>query len=168
MGDFIHKPVLMAEVLEGLQIQQGSLCLDGTVGGGGHAAAMLKASAPNGRLLGCDRDGNAIAAARARLSEFRGRFEIRQGNYADIGEWVEAGSCDIVLLDLGVSSPQLDEAERGFSFQQDGPLDMRMDQTRGQTAADLVNRLETGRIGQDFLEVRGRNGIAAVCAGHCV
>jgi 16S rRNA (cytosine1402-N4)-methyltransferase len=153
--DFIHKPVLMAEVLECLQIKPGSLCLDGTVGGGGHAEAILKASAPNGRLFGCDRDGNAVAAARERLSAFPGRFEIRQGNYADMAEWLQPESCDAVLLDLGVSSPQLDKAERGFSFQQDGPLDMRMDQSQGPTAADLLNRLDAEELAGIFWEYGG-------------
>jgi 16S rRNA (cytosine1402-N4)-methyltransferase len=155
VADFIHKPVLMAEVVESLQIKPGSLCLDGTVGGGGHAAAILKASAPNGRLIGCDRDGSAVAAAKARLSEFAGRFEIRQGNYADMAEWVEPESCDGVLLDLGVSSPQLDEPGRGFSFQQDGPLDMRMDQRQGATAADLLNRLGADELAKIFWEYGG-------------
>jgi 16S rRNA (cytosine1402-N4)-methyltransferase len=155
VAEFIHKTVLMTEVVESLRIRPGSLCLDGTVGGGGHAAAILKASAPNGRLLGCDRDGNAVAAARARLSEFPNRFEIRQGNFADVGEWIEPESCDAALLDLGVSSPQLDEAERGFSFQQDGPLDMRMDQTKGPTAADLLNRLDADELAKIFWEYGG-------------
>ena len=167
MADFIHKPVLVAEVVESLQIRPGSVCLDGTVGGGGHAAAILKASAPNGRLFGCDRDGSAVAAAKARLSEFAGRFEIRQGNYADLAEWMEPESCDGVLLDLGVSSPQLDEPGRGFSFQQDGPLDMRMDQRQGSTAADLLNAAGRGGIGEDFLGIRRRKGFAPCGAGDC-
>jgi 16S rRNA (cytosine1402-N4)-methyltransferase len=155
VADFIHKPVLMAEVVESLQIRPGSLCLDGTVGGGGHAEAILKASAPNGRLFGCDRDGSAVAAARARLSGFAGRFEIRQGNYADAAEWIEPESCDAALLDLGVSSPQLDEPGRGFSFQQDGPLDMRMDQSQGPTAADLLKRLGADELAKIFWEYGG-------------
>jgi 16S rRNA (cytosine1402-N4)-methyltransferase len=155
VAGFIHKPVLVAEVLENLHIKPGSLCLDGTVGGGGHAAAILTASAPNGRLLGCDRDGNAIAAAKERLSGFPGRFELRQGNYADVADWVAADSCDGVLLDLGVSSPQLDKAERGFSFQEDGPLDMRMDQTQGLTAADLLARLSADELARIFWEYGG-------------
>ena len=145
----------MAEVVENLQIQPGSMCLDGTVGGAGHAAAILTASAPNGRLIGCDRDGSAIEAARARLSEFPGRFEIRQGNYADMTEWVAPESCDAVLLDLGVSSPQLDGAGRGFSFQQDGPLDMRMDPSQGPTAADLLGRLDADELAKIFWEYGG-------------
>ena len=155
MADFIHKPVLMAEVLESLQIRPGSLCLDGTVGGGGHAEAILKAGAPSGRLFGYDRDRNAVAAATARLSAFPGRFEIRQGNYENMAEWVGAESCDGVLLDLGVSSPQLDEAGRGFSFQQDGPLDMRMDQRQGATAADLLKKLDAEELARIFWEYGG-------------
>ena len=155
MAEFIHKPVLIAEVLEGLRVRPGSRVIDGTVGGGGHAAEILKASAPTGYLAGCDRDGNAILAARERLSGFRGRFELRQGNYADLAQWVEADSCDGVLLDLGVSSPQLDHAGRGFSFQEDGPLDMRFDQTRGLTAADLVARLSAEELAKIFWKYGG-------------
>ena len=155
MADFIHKPVLLAEVLEYLRIRPGSLCLDGTVGFGGHAEAILRASAPNGRLFGCDRDGSAVAAATARLSAFPGRFEVRQGNYADMAGWVAADSCDAVLLDLGVSSAQLDQPERGFSFQQDGPLDMRMDQGRGPTAADLLSRLDADELAGIFWKYGG-------------
>jgi 16S rRNA (cytosine1402-N4)-methyltransferase len=155
VAGFIHKPVLVAEVVESLQVRPGILSLDGTVGGGGHAAAILKASAPNGRLFGCDRDGSAVEAARARLSEFAGRFEIRQGNYADLTEWIEPESCDGALLDLGVNSPQLDEAGRGFSFQQDGPLDMRMDQRRGPTAADLLSQLDADELAKIFWEYGG-------------
>jgi 16S rRNA (cytosine1402-N4)-methyltransferase len=151
---FLHKPVLLAEVLENLQVRPGRTFLDGTVGGGGHAEAILKASAPNGRLFGCDRDGIAVEAARARLSQFAGRLEIRQGNYADVGEWIERESCDGVLLDLGVSSPQFDRPERGFSFQ-DGPLDMRMDPRQGATAADLVNDWSGEELARIFWEYGG-------------
>jgi 16S rRNA (cytosine1402-N4)-methyltransferase len=103
-------------------------------------------------LSGCDRDGVAIEAARQRLAEFAGRFEIRQGNFAALADWVPANSCDGVLLDLGVSSVQLDVAERGFSFQSDGPLDMRMDQTQGITAADLVNGATAHELARIFWE----------------
>jgi len=130
---------MMAEVLDALKPRTGGRYADGTLGGAGHAAAILAASSPAGWLSGCDRDGVAIEAARERLAEFAGRFEIRQGNYADFAEWIPKASCDGVLLDLGVSSPQLDVAERGFSFMQDAKLDMRMDQSQGMTAADLVN-----------------------------
>src|SRR5271157_397626 len=112
---------MVAEVLAALNPRPGGRYADGTIGGAGHAAAILAASSPTGWLCGCDRDGAAIEAAGKRLAEFAGRFELRQGSFADLADWVERDSCDGVLLDLGVSSPQLDEAERGFSFQQDGP-----------------------------------------------
>jgi 16S rRNA (cytosine1402-N4)-methyltransferase len=139
-----------AEVLEALRPSPASLFADGTVGGGGHAAALLQASAPTGRLVGCDRDGMAAEAATARLSEFAGRFELRQGNFAELADWVEPGSCDGVLLDLGVSSPQLDLPERGFSFQEDGPLDMRQDQRQELTAAKLINEAEPEELAGIF------------------
>jgi 16S rRNA (cytosine1402-N4)-methyltransferase len=106
-------------------------------------------------LCGCDRDGVAIEAARGSLAEFAGRFELRQGNFSDMAEWVPAGSCDGVLLDLGVSSMQLDEAERGFSFQQDGPLDMRMDRRQAVTAASVVNEASAEELATIFWELGG-------------
>ena len=137
-------------MLEALRPSPASLVADGTVGGGGHAAALLRASAPTGRLVGCDRDGMAVAAATARLSEFAGRFEIRQGNFADLADWLGPESCDGVLLDLGVSSPQLDLPERGFSFQEDGPLDMRFDQRQELTAAKLINEADAEELAGIF------------------
>jgi 16S rRNA (cytosine1402-N4)-methyltransferase len=116
---------------------------------------MLATSSPDGWLFGCDRDGAAVEAAKRRLAEFAGRFEVRQGDFADLSEWVPAGSCDGVLLDLGVSSPQLDSAERGFSFQQEGPLDMRMDQRQAMTAADLVNTAGADELAKFFWEFGG-------------
>src|SRR5580658_7829465 len=139
-----------AEVLQALRPSPGSLIADGTVGGGGHAAALLRASAPTGRLVGCDRDGMAVEAAKARLSEFTGRFEIRQGNYAELADWLEPESCEGVLLDLGVSSPQLDLPERGFSFQEDGPLDMRFDRRQELTAAKLLNEADAEELAGIF------------------
>ncbi len=141
---------MMAEVLAALQPKQGGQYADGTLGGAGHAAAVLAASSPDGRLLACDRDGVALQAATKRLAEFVGRFELRRGNYADLSEWIPAGSCDGCLLDLGVSSPQLDEAERGFSFQNDGPLDMRMDTRQPVTAATLLNVESAEEIAKIF------------------
>src|SRR5438445_3694378 len=103
---------MVAEVLDTLKPKPGGRFADGTVGGGGHAAAMLAASSPTGWLSGCDRDGDAVEAATQRLAEFAGRFEIRQGNFTELAKWVGVGCCDGVLLDLGVSSWQLDTAER--------------------------------------------------------
>lgn len=141
---------MMAEVLDALRPRPGGRYADGTLGGAGHAAAILAASSPNGWLFGCDRDGVAVEAAQRRLAEFAGRFEIRRANYAELDQWVPAGSCDGVLLDLGVSSPQLDAAERGFSFQQDGPLDMRMDTRQTLTAAQLVNGVSAEELATIF------------------
>jgi len=112
----------------------------------------LAASSPTGWLFGCDRDGDALAAATARLAEFAGRFELQRGNFGDLAEWLPADGCDGVLLDLGVSSPQLDRAERGFSFQADGPLDMRMDDRQPLTAAGLVNTAGAEELARIFWE----------------
>ena len=155
MAPFAHRPVMMAEVLAALAPRPGGRYADGTVGGGGHAAAVLEASGPDGWLWGCDRDATALAAASLRLAPFAGRFELRRGNFADLASWVPAGSCDGALLDLGVSSPQLDDAGRGFSFQSDGPLDMRMDREQSLTAADLVNELEAEALAKLFWELGG-------------
>jgi 16S rRNA (cytosine1402-N4)-methyltransferase len=153
--NYNHKPVMVAEVLAALRVKPGGRYADGTIGGGGHAAVILTASAPTGWLSGCDQDGAAIEAALERLAEFAGRFEIRRGNFAELADWVAAGSCDGLLLDLGVSSPQLDSAERGFSFQQDGPLDMRMDTRQSLTAAELVNTLDADELAKIFWEFGG-------------
>jgi 16S rRNA (cytosine1402-N4)-methyltransferase len=106
-------------------------------------------------LSGCDRDGDAVEAAKRRLSEFAGRFEIRRGNFSEVADWVPAGSCDGIVYDLGVSSPQLDVAGRGFSFQQEGPLDMRMDSRQTMTAADLVNGASAEELAKILYEFGG-------------
>jgi 16S rRNA (cytosine1402-N4)-methyltransferase len=152
---FVHQPVLLAEVLAVLKPVAGERYADGTIGGGGHAAAILAASSPTGWLYGCDRDGDAVEAARGRLAEFAGRFEIRQDRFAGLTGWVPLGSCAGVLLDLGVSSPQLDEAGRGFSFQKDGPLDMRMDRRQGLTAAEFVNTVAVEDLARVLWELGG-------------
>lgn len=153
MPAFVHKSVLLAEVLEALQPKTGGKYFDGTLGGAGHAIAILQASAPDGWLFGMDRDGAALEAAQVRLAEFAGRCEFRHGNYAEVAEWVPAGGCDGALLDLGVSSPQLDEAERGFSFQAEGPLDMRMDRRQARTAADWVNGEDEHALARIFWQL---------------
>jgi len=145
---------MVAEVLAALSPRAGCRVADGTVGGAGHACAILAASSPSGWLYGCDRDGAAVEAATKRLNEagFAGKFEIRRGNYSELTDWVPAGSCDGVLLDLGVSSPQIDDADRGFSFQNDGPLDMRMDLRQSLTAAELVNSWNETELARVFWE----------------
>lgn len=150
---FAHQPVLLAEVLEALRPRSGGSYADGTVGGAGHTTAILAASSPSGWVYGCDRDGVALAAAQERLAEFTGRFELRRGSFSELMDWVPSRSCDGVLLDLGVSSPQLDEAGRGFSFQQDGPLDMRMDTRQAVTAAQLVNESSADELARIFWEL---------------
>lgn len=145
----------MAEVLAALRPGAGGVFVDGTVGGAGHAEAILRASSPDGRLYGCDRDAAAVEASQRRLAPFRGRFEVRQGHYRELAGWVQPGSCDGLLLDLGVSSPQLDEAERGFSFQRDGPLDMRMDTRQSLTASMLVNESSVEELARWFSELGG-------------
>jgi 16S rRNA (cytosine1402-N4)-methyltransferase len=147
---------MVAEVLEALTLRPGGRYADGTVGGAGHAAGILAASSPTGWLSGCDRDGAAVEAAEKRLAEkFAGRFEIRRGNFTEMAGWIPAASCDGVLLDLGVSSPQLDSPERGFSFQHNGPLDMRMDDRQPLRAADLVNGASTEDLAKIFWEYGG-------------
>lgn len=147
--------MLLQEAVSALRPSTGGRYVDGTLGGAGHAAAVLRASSPTGWLYGCDRDGTALAAAMAVLAEFSGRFEIRQGNFADLADWVPAESCDGVLLDLGVSSPQLDEPERGFSLKRDGPLDMRFDPRAGLTAAEWLKATPVDEMSRVFWEYGG-------------
>ncbi|MFN2272832.1 MAG: 16S rRNA (cytosine(1402)-N(4))-methyltransferase RsmH [Anaerolineae bacterium] len=144
-GASIHIPVLFQMVLDGLQVRPGGRYIDATVGGGGHAAGILEASSPNGRLLGLDRDPAAVKAAGMRLASFGERVVLVHSSFGRLAEVAHARhfvSVDGILFDLGFSSLQLAGAERGFAFMADGPLDMRFDpQSGGATAADLVNDL---------------------------
>lgn len=160
MTQLQHVTVLLQEAVDALVTNPAGFYVDGTFGRGGHSALVLQQLSPEGRLLGIDKDLTAIAVANARFAD-EARFAIAHGSFAELAELIEArgmtGKVDGVLLDLGVSSPQLDEAERGFSFQNDGPLDMRMDQTRGQSAADWVNNAtedEIARVIKEFGEER--------------
>lgn len=136
-----HQPVLLAEALELLAVKPGGRYVDGTVGLGGHAEALLQASAPSGVLLAVDRDSEALAAAEERLRPWGDRVRLEHGDYREIPRLLKDQRADGILLDLGMSSLQLDSSDRGFSFRAEGPLDMRMDRSQGQTAAELVNRL---------------------------
>lgn len=151
-----HIPVLFHEVLAGLQVKPGGHYIDGTVGAGGHAWGILRASGPDGLLLGIDADPAAIAVARQRLAEFGPRVTLVEGNFADLREIAVRHGFQLVnglILDLGLSSMQLDDGSRGFSFQKEGPLDMRFS-GQGPTAADLINRLDEKEL-SDLLKRYG-------------
>jgi 16S rRNA (cytosine1402-N4)-methyltransferase len=140
----VHVPVLLDEVLAYLAPRPGAVIVDATVGDGGHAEAILKRIAPAGRLIGLDRDAAAVGRSEERLRPFGQNVIVRQANFATLGSALDAagvGYVDGVLFDLGVSSRQLFEPDRGFSFDRQGPLDMRMDLRQTITAADLVNTL---------------------------
>ncbi len=166
MNEFHHLSVLPGEVIELLNPVDGNLYIDGTLGGGGHAALILE-KAPAARLIGFDRDPAALVAAAARLAPHGDRVQLVHGNFSDVADKLAClgvAALDGFILDLGVSSHQLDTRERGFSFQQDAPLDMRMDTTCGDTAADLVNNLpeqELERIIGNFGEERWSKRIAS-------
>ena len=142
----LHLPVLYTQVMEGLQVKEDGTYLDGTFGRGGHARGVLQRLGPGGRLLLMDKDPDAIAHAEQMFAG-DARVAIRRGSFASMAQWNEtAAGLDGVLLDLGVSSPQLDVAERGFSFGKDGPLDMRMDPESGESAAEWIARADEREI----------------------
>jgi len=148
-----HLPVMVEEAVAALRAMPGSLQIDATVGGGGHAERILEASTPDGRLVGLDADRAAIARARARLARFGERVVLRQANFADVGEVAPAAGfreVDGVLLDLGLSSDQLADPGRGFSFRSDAPLDMRFDGSRGTPAHELLARLPADELAAIF------------------
>ena len=139
-----HESVLEREILQYLNLKEGSLIVDGTLGDGGHAELILKNTGPDLRVFGIDRDMQAIKRAEERLAPFRNRVTLAHGNFSDIKTILKKAdivNVDGLLLDLGVSSPQLDSPERGFSFMRNGPLDMRMDSMQKTTAADLLVKL---------------------------
>lgn len=152
-GEFGHQPVLLRETLAYLDPQPGGLFIDGTLGAGGHAAAILEHTAPSGRLLGFDRDPAALEFATRRLAPFGERFTPVGRSYADmdlIAVEHDIAAVDGILLDLGLSSRQLEDAQRGFSFLKEGPLDMRFDPRQGETAADLINSLNAEELADIF------------------
>jgi len=146
MQEFSHIPVMLTEALEGLCVKPEGVYLDGTFGRGGHAREVLKRLGPQGRLLVMDQDPAAIAVARQEFGD-DSRVHIQHDNFVNLAEWKETQvGLDGVLLDLGVSSPQLDEAVRGFSFQTDAPLDMRMNPTMGTNVAEWLNKADEQMI----------------------
>ena len=171
MSEFVHEPVLLREVLEWIRPEAGGVYCDGTLGGGGHSGAILEAAGGQARLFGIDRDERAIAAATARLERYPG-FRAIHGNFHDAKALLAACGAPPLsgaLLDLGVSSPQLDTPERGFSYHEDAPLDMRMDQSQGRTAAELLNTAserELTEIIRDYGEEKWAARIAKIICEH--
>jgi 16S rRNA (cytosine1402-N4)-methyltransferase len=164
-----HEPVLLRECLELLAVRPGGFYVDGTLGLGGHAQAILEASGPDGTLLGVDRDAETLELTRARLLRFGARARLEHRDWRELPARLaqERALPDGVLLDLGVSSVQLDTAERGFSFRADGPLDMRMDRSQGPTAADLVNELPEPELA-DLIFRHGEDHTSRRIAGAIV
>jgi 16S rRNA (cytosine1402-N4)-methyltransferase len=168
----MHIPVLYQETIDFLQPQPGGRYIDGTVGAGGHTRGILQASAPDGKILAFDRDREAIIYARQQLTDAGQRITFVHASYSRMAELAPAygfDKADGILLDLGLSSSQLANSSRGFSFVNDGPLDMRFDTTSGPTAADLVNELEVSDLAtifQRYGEVRQSHRLAEVIANN--
>jgi len=163
----LHKPVLLKEVIEWLRPEDGGTFVDCTVGLGGHARAILAAS-PDSVLIGVDRDSAAVELAKQRLSIFEDRVRLVKGNFEDVSAALDKwgiGAVSGVLADLGVSSLQLDQGERGFSFGFEAPLDMRMDQSDGPTAADLVNQRSERELADLIFEYGGERGARKIARG---
>lgn len=164
-GDYGHRSVLLHECLEGLALRPDGVYLDGTLGRAGHSLEIAK-QLTTGRLIGVDRDMAALEAAKVRLGEYMDRVTLLHGNFEDVDRLLEdagVSSVDGMLFDLGVSSPQLDDAQRGFSYMHDAPLDMRMDRSAGLTAWDVVNtypKEELRRILYEYGEERYAPAIA--------
>jgi 16S rRNA (cytosine1402-N4)-methyltransferase len=162
-----HEPVLLREVVDWLRPGQGGTFIDCTLGLGGHSEALLSAS-PDAKVIGIDRDLDALGLAEKRLSVFENRFRAAHANFADVAAVLDGLGVDKVrgvLADLGVSSLQLDSVERGFSFASDAPLDMRMDRSLGETAADIVNRLTEGELADLIFEYGEERGARRVARG---
>lgn len=163
---FEHKSVLLRETVDSLNIRPDGIYVDGTLGGGGHAFEVLKRLGPEGRLIGIDQDADAIKAATERLEPMKERVTIVRNNYRNIREVLESlgiSKVDGIYLDLGVSSYQLDTVERGFTYRENAPLDMRMDQRNEKTAADIVNEygeMDLYRVIRDYGEDRFAKNIA--------
>lgn len=164
--EFKHVSVLLEETIENLAIKPDGIYVDGTLGGGGHSLEILKLLSGNGRLIGLDQDEEAIAAAADRLSDYKEKLTIIKSNFQNMVSVLHSlgiSEVDGILLDLGVSSYQLDKAERGFTYREDAPLDMRMDRSNKMTAADIVNdysESELYRVIRDYGEDRFAKNIA--------
>lgn len=156
MSAFVHETVLLRETVDGLAPRAGGVYVDATLGGAGHAYAILEASAPDGVLYGLDRDPSALEAARARLAPFGARAVVLHARFGELAELLRehgVAQVDGVVADLGVSSPQLDRDERGFSFARPGPLDMRMNPSEDEPLSELLGRLETDELADALYEL---------------
>ena len=166
MEEFSHKSVLLDETIEKLNIKPDGIYVDGTLGGGGHSYEIASKLSVKGRLIGIDQDADAIVAATERLKPFADRVTIVRNNYTNIDEVLKElgiSKVDGIILDLGVSSYQIDTAERGFTYRVDAPLDMRMDQRQDQTAKDIINKyceFELYRVIRDYGEDKFAKNIA--------
>jgi len=162
----LHIPVMLREVIDYLDPRPGQIIVDATLGTGGHSLEILKRIIPGGRLIGIDRDEDSLAVCRQRLSEFSGSCEFVHANFADVDQVLGnlgIDKIDGIVFDLGISTYQLKDAERGFSFQQEGPLDMRLDKSSYISAYDLVNNLNENEISHmlwSFGQERWHNRIA--------
>ena len=168
MNDFAHIPVMLEECMYGLNLKDGGIYFDGTVGGGGHSYEILKRSSPTGKLIATDLDDDAISAADKRLEEFKGRYEIFKSdykNFKDVFDRAGIDSIDGAILDFGISSYQIDTEDRGFSYmKREAPLDMRMDRTADLTAEKLLNsypQKEIAKILKDYGEEKFASQIAS-------
>lgn len=156
MSEFVHQTVLLRETVEGIVPRSGGVYVDATLGGAGHAYAILEASAPDGVLYGIDRDPTALAAARERLSPFGARAVVLHGTFGSVRALLEehgVARVDGLVADLGVSSPQLDVDERGFSFARTGPLDMRMDPSSDEPLSELLARVSAEELADIIYEL---------------
>ena len=164
--DFKHVSVLLEETIDGLDIKPDGIYVDGTLGGGGHAYEVCKRLSNKGRFIGIDQDGEALEAARKRLSEFEDKTSLVRSNYCEIDTILKdlnVEKVDGIVLDLGVSSYQIDNLERGFSYKSDAPLDMRMDTRQSRTASSVVNEyseMELFRVIRDYGEDKFAKNIA--------
>ena len=164
--EFKHKPIMLEETIASLDIKPDGIYVDGTLGGAGHSSEIVRRLTQGGRLIGIDQDGDAIEAASRRLEPYKNQVTIVRSNYAQMKQRLEALSVygvDGILLDLGVSSYQLDNSDRGFTYREDVPLDMRMDQRQTRTARDIVNQyseMELYRIIRDYGEEKFAKNIA--------
>jgi len=165
-----HIPVMPKEALELLRLAAGGVAVDGTLGMAGHALLMAQALGPHGHLIGIDRDSASLRIAQEKLASLDLKIDLLRASFSTLDQVLaslKVSAVDGILLDLGISSFQLDQEARGFAFKTDGPLDMRMDQTQGISAADLVNTLKEDQLEKIIFEFGEDRFCSSDCQGHC-